>query len=108
MAGKIKRRDFLKGSVGTGAAALLTGGLGWPHTGTGIFMPAKAEYRCRRCQGRIIWRTLGRPLTLGGSSACPAAPGWPSAQHPKRPPGVTKPDIVRAVIRMCKKPGPAR
>ena len=108
MDGKLKRRDFIKKSVG--AAALIGGGLSWPRSGAGLSRSAKSEYPdVAVVQGEDYLASTRKAVELLGgierfvpkSARVAILPNTQSA-HPGT---FTKPDIVRAVIRMCKKAG---
>jgi uncharacterized protein (DUF362 family) len=108
--GKLKRRDFIKKSVGTGAAALIGGGLGWPRSGSGLSRSAISEFPdVAVVQGEDYLASTRKAVDLIGgierfvpkNARVAILPNTQSA-HPGT---FTKPDIVRAVVRMCKTAG---
>jgi len=107
---KLNRRDFLKKSAGTGAAALIGGGLAWPRNGAGLPRPALSEFPdVAVVQGRDYLANTGKAVDLvGGIGRFIPKNGrvaiLPNAQS-AHPGTFTKPDIVRAVVRMCKAAG---
>ena len=110
MAGKLKRRDFLKGSVGTGAAGLTGAASACPPSGTGLFPPAKTEYPdVAVVRGDDYLANTGKAVDLLGGIERFVPKGARVAILPNtqsaHPGTFTKPDIVRAVIRMCKRAG---
>ena len=112
MDGKLNRRDFIKKGVGTGAAALLGGGLVWPNFGTGrSFSPERGQPDIAVVVGKdYLTSTMKAVDLLGGmgrfvpkNARVAILPNTQSA-HPGT---FTKPEIVRAVVRMCKAAGAA-
>ena len=107
---KLKRRDFIKKGVGTGAAALLGGRLVWPRSGRGLSLSAKPGYPdIAVVQGEdYLANTLKAVDLLGGigrfvpKNARVAILPNTQSRHPGT---YTKPEIIRAVVRMCKKAG---
>ncbi len=109
MDGKLKRRDFIK-SAGTGAAVLIGGGLAWPRSGTGPFRSGEAKFPdVAVVKGDDYLASTRKAVNLLGgmerfvpkNARVAILPNTQSA-HPGT---FTKPDIVRAVVRMCKKAG---
>ena len=107
---KLNRRDFLKKSAGTGAAALIGGGLAWPRSGTDLSRSAISEFPdVAVVQGQDYLTNTRKAVDLVGGIArfvpknarVAILPNTQSA-HPGT---FTKPDIVRAVVRMCKAAG---
>lgn len=110
MDGKLKRRDFIKKSMGTGAAALMGGGLAWPHSGIGLSRSANSKFPdVAVVQGEDYLASTRKAVDLIGgigrfipkNARVAILPNTQSA-HPGT---FTKPDIVRAVVRMCKTAG---
>ncbi len=106
---KLNRRDFLKRSAGTGAAALMGSGLAWSWNG-GSSGPAAPEYPdIAVVQGLDYLVNTRKAVDLVGGIArfvpnkarVAILPNSQSA-HPGT---FTRPDIVRAVVRMCKGAG---
>jgi uncharacterized protein (DUF362 family) len=108
---KLNRRDFLKRSAGTGAAALIVGGgLAWPRNGDGLSHPAVPEFPdVAVVQGQNSLVNTRKVVDLLGGIARFVPNGARVAILPNsqsaHPGTFTKPDIVRAVIRMCKGAG---
>ena len=109
---KLKRRDFIKKGVGTGVAALMGGGLAWPRSGTGLSRSANSEFPdVAVVQGEDYLASTRKAVDLIGgigrfipkNARVAILPNTQSA-HPGT---FTKPDIVRAVVRMCKTAGAA-
>ena len=107
---KLNRRDFIKKSAGTGAAVLIGGGLAWPRNGAGLSRSAIPEFPdVAVVQGQDYLANTRKAVDLVGGIArfvpknarVAILPNTQSA-HPGT---FTKPDIVRAVIRMCKAAG---
>lgn len=107
---KLKRRDFIKKSVGTGAVALIGGGLAWPRPGTGLSSSGKPGHPdvavvkgedCLASTRRAVALLGGIERFVPKNARVAILPNTQSA-HPGT---FTKPDIVRAVIRMCKQAG---
>ncbi len=107
---KLNRRDFIKKSAGTGAAALIGGGLAWPRNGAGLPRPALSEFPdVAVVQGQDYLANTGKAVDLIGgigrfipkNARVAILPNSQSA-HPGT---FTKPDIVRAVVRICKAAG---
>ena len=107
---KLNRRDFLKKSAGTGAAALIGSGLAWPRNGAGLPRPALSEFPdVAVVQGQDYLANTRKAVDLIGGIArfIPQSARvaiLPNSQG-SHPGTFTKPDIVRAVVRMCKAAG---
>ena len=107
---KLNRRDFLKKSAGTGAAALIGGGLAWPRNGAGLPRPALSEFPdVAVVQGQDYLANTRKAVDLSAGSRDSFRKNarvaiLPNAQS-AHPGTFTKPDIVRAVVRMCKAAG---
>ena len=107
---KLNRRDFLKKGAGTGAAALIGGGLAWPRNGAGLPRPALSEFPdVAVVRGQDYLANTRKAVDLVGGIArfIPQSARvaiLPNCQG-SHPGTFTKPDIVRAVVRMCKAAG---
>jgi len=107
---KLNRRDFLKKSAGTGAAALIGGGLAWPRDAAGHSRPALPEFPdVAVVQGPEYLANTRKAVDLiGGIARFVPKNGrvaiLPNSQS-AHPGTFTSPDVVRAVVRMCKDAG---
>ena len=107
---KINRRDFIKKSAGTGAAVLIGGELAWARSGAGrpgAAIPGSPDIAVITGEDTLA-NTRKAVDLLGGiarfvpkNARVAILPNSQSA-HPGT---FTKPDIVRAVVRMCKDAG---
>ncbi len=107
---KLNRRDFLKRTAGTGAAALIGGGLAWPRNGAGYSRLGLSEFPdIAVVQGQDYLANTRRAVDLVGGIARFVPKGGRVAILPNsqsaHPGTFTGPDIVRAVVRMCKDAG---
>ena len=110
MDGKLNRRDFIKKSAGTGAAALVAAGLVWPRTRDVRSLAAIPEYPdVAVVKGEDYLANTRKAVDLVGGMARFVPKGARVAILPNtqsaHPGTFTKPDIVRAVVRMCKAAG---
>ncbi len=110
MDAKLNRRDFIKKSAGTGAAALVAGGLVWPRTKDGRSQTAIPEFPdVAVVKGEDYLANTRKAVDLVGGMARFVRKGARVAILPNtqsaHPGTFTKPDIVRAVVRMCKAAG---
>ncbi len=110
MDGKLKRRYFIKKSMGTGVAVLMGGGLAWPRSGTGVSRSANSKFPdVAVVQGEDYLTSTRKAVDIIGGigrfvpkNARVAILPNTQSDHPGT---FTKPDIVRAVVRMCKTAG---
>jgi uncharacterized protein (DUF362 family) len=109
---EFNRRDFIKKTVGTGAAALIGYELRWPRPGTSLSHSASSKFPdLAIVQGEDYLAGARRAVDLLGgierfipkNARVAILPNTQSA-HPGT---FTKPEMVRAVVRMCKKAGAA-
>jgi uncharacterized protein (DUF362 family) len=109
MSRKIDRREFLKS--GTTAAALLTGALAKPFGAAGALSGAEAAPDVVVVRGQDPQAGAEKAVALLGGMGRFVRKGAKVAILPNtqsRHPGTfTKPEIVRAVVRMCRKAGAA-
>ena len=110
---KFDRREFLKKGAETGAAALLAGGFAWPPAGagrSGSAVPELPDVAVVQGQDYLANALKAVDLVGGMSRFVPKNAKvaiLPNSQG-AHPGTFTKPEIVRAVIRMCKAAGAAR
>ncbi len=107
---KLNRRDFIKKGMGSGAAALLGGGLVWPGPRRGgSFSPERGLPDVAVVVGKDYLASTRKAVDLVGgmgrfvpkNARVAILPNTQSA-HPGT---FTKPEIVRAIVRMCKSAG---
>jgi len=106
----LKRREFIKKTVGTGAAALIGGGLGWASSIKSLSFSSASKFPDLAVVEGEDNLAIARKAVelLGGikrfvphNSRVAILPNSQGA-HPGT---FTKPEIVRAVVRMCKEAG---